>query len=75
MLMDVGNVDDESIILGLRHAETIRNLDAAAAMKIALALAGTYPALFDRLVKISKTQNVVAPSTLKLSPVPSNPTA
>lgn len=60
--------EDQIIIDGLRLAESIRNLDERTALKIALALAGTDPALFSKISNLVKTQNLVPPSTLKLKP-------
>lgn len=62
-----------SVVDGLRFAETIRNLDERSALKIALALAGSKPRLFQKLFDGIRMQNLVPPSTMKLSPVPANP--
>jgi hypothetical protein len=60
--------EDSLVIDGLRFAESVRNLDERSAMKVALALAGLSPKLFKQLMDVTKTQNIVPPSTLKLSP-------
>lgn len=61
--------NDQIIIDGLRLAENIRNLDERTALKIALALAGSDPTTFAKIFNLVRTQNLVPPSTLKLSPV------
>jgi hypothetical protein len=37
-------------------------------MKVSLALAGINPKLFSQLLEVTRTQNIVPPSTLKLNP-------
>jgi hypothetical protein len=71
--MTVEIKSDESIVDGLRFAESIRNLDPNSGLKIALALAGTNPQLFTKLAEITKKQNMSRPSTLQLSPPPASP--
>lgn len=66
----VYSVEDGAVIDGLRFSESIRNLDERTAMKIALALAGTHPVLFRQISEVTKTQNLVPSSTLKLNPPP-----
>ena len=65
-------VTNEPIIDGLRFAESVRNLDDRTALKISLALAGSQPVLFSKLLEIVRNQNLApAPkSTLQLVPVP-----
>ncbi len=64
---------EKNIMEGLKFAESIRNLDERTSLKITLALAGTYPEIYTKLIEITKTQNLIPPSTLQLSPVPNTP--
>lgn len=62
--------EPQSILNGLRFAESIRNLDERTALKIALALAGSEPELFIKISNLVRTQNLIPSSTYELKPVP-----
>jgi hypothetical protein len=64
----MSSTETEMYVKGLRRAETIRNLDERSAMKIAMALAGASPELFDILYEVTRLENVKPQSSLTLNP-------